>query len=144
MEEQTMADQDGPLSGSMQEVMIPETGWTAEDLSRALAPEMHALRPLPEKRRTEKPDKTDATAAFTLKEAHAHEWVELASFRRPGFTIMVYQAGPGYLVRRKYDEGDLLHLRVCGNRVEVCRYLLERMNVPFFAKFVWGFLAKVA
>jgi hypothetical protein len=142
MEEKNMADPRGLDSGSLSDLTFPESGWTIEDLSRALASETPAPRPRFEKLRTENP--AEAATAFTLKEAHAYEWIEVASVRRPGFTIVVYQAGPGYLVRRKYAEGDLLHLRVCGNRVDVCRYLLERMNVPFFAKVVWSFLGKVA
>ena len=81
---------------------------------------------------------------FTLKSAHAHEWVEMARWTRPADTIIVYRAGPGYLVRRKYPQSDLLEVRPCPTREEVCRVLFFKMQAAFFAKLVWSFLGKVA
>jgi len=123
---------------------IREPGWTIADLTRALATEPGASRVPARPREAKALPKAASGPGFTLREAHAHEWVELASCRRPGYTLIVYRAGPGFLVRKKFQEGDLLHLRVCSTRIEVCRYLVERMNAGLFAKFVWGFLAKVA
>lgn len=81
---------------------------------------------------------------FTLRSARAHEWVEVARWTRPADTIIVYRAGPGYLARRKCPGSDLLEVRPCETRVEVCRVLFFKMQAAFFAKLVFSFLGKVA
>jgi hypothetical protein len=121
-----------------------EPGWTVGDLSQALAPDPAAPRIPERQRRGRSAPATPEGSAFTLGDAHRYDWVEVGSCPRPGYTIIVYRAGPGFLVRKKFRDGDLLHLRVCSNRTQVCRYLVEKMDALWFAKFVWGFLAKVA
>jgi hypothetical protein len=121
-----------------------EPGWTVGDLTRALAPDPAALSSPERCRRGKSVPATPEGSAFTLGDAHRYDWVEVGSCPRPGYTIIVYRAGPGFLVRKKFRDGDLLHLRVCSTRTQVCRYLVEKMDALWFAKFVWGFLAKVA
>lgn len=137
-----MVDHDGLEEGGLLDVTRRSPGWTGKDLCRALAPEEPAARP--DEARLSRREREGESLGFTLRDAHRFEWVLVASMPRPGFTIVVYRAGPGFVVRRQYPGSDLLHLRVCANRVEVCRYLLEKLQVPFFAKMLWGFLAKAA
>ncbi len=139
-----MNDLDEGAQDDVMDLTIPEPGWTVTDLSRALAPEPGGPRGPGRLLEAKVQPAPAGGAAFTLRDAHAHEWTEVASCPRPGYTIFVYRAGPGFLVRKKFLDSDLLHIRACATRIEVCRYLTEKMNAVFFAKVVWGFLSKVA
>jgi hypothetical protein len=84
---------------------------------------------------------------FTLKEALAlacrGELCEVARWTGPEYSVVVYRAGPGFVVRRIHPGSDLLEIRVCQDRSDVLIALTFKMRTgTVFAKCVWDFLAE--